>query len=65
MANILLMAQVSPPGFVRDLIDHAIHRNSRTRSHLEPKLLTPHRAEVTAIHTLANTEHAPEVLVKS
>ncbi|KAF9974658.1 hypothetical protein BGZ73_001881 [Actinomortierella ambigua] len=26
MANILLMAKIEPPGFVRDLIEHALHR---------------------------------------
>ncbi|KAG0270343.1 hypothetical protein DFQ27_008358 [Actinomortierella ambigua] len=26
MANILLMAQIDPPGFVHDLIEHALHR---------------------------------------
>ncbi|KAG0057742.1 hypothetical protein BGZ83_003640 [Gryganskiella cystojenkinii] len=29
LANILIMTGVSPPGFVHDLIDHALHRNRR------------------------------------
>ncbi|KAF8937100.1 hypothetical protein BGZ47_009188 [Haplosporangium gracile] len=63
MANILLMTNVSPPGFVRDLIDNAIYRNNRL-NHSAHKLLTPHRAGVTALHA-SIARHAPEVLVKS
>ncbi|KAF9133694.1 hypothetical protein BGW39_009174 [Mortierella sp. 14UC] len=62
LANILLMSNVAPPGFVRDLIDNAIHRNNRL-SHTEHKPLMPHRADVTAAHS-STTRH-PEVLVKS
>jgi len=29
LANILLMSKVSPPGFVKDLIEHALHRQKR------------------------------------
>ncbi|KAF9927835.1 hypothetical protein FBU30_002838 [Linnemannia zychae] len=63
LANILLMSNVSPPGFVLDLIDHAIHRNSRL-SNTGHKLLSSHHASVTAGHT--GTIRRPlEVLVKS
>ncbi|KAF9096206.1 hypothetical protein BGX23_011798 [Mortierella sp. AD031] len=62
LANILLMSNVSPPGFVWDLIDHAIARNTRLKLSGQ-KLLTPHRPGVTAVHT--SSRHAPEVLVRS
>ncbi|KAG0032111.1 hypothetical protein BGZ82_006682 [Podila clonocystis] len=29
LANILLMSHIAPPGFVKDLVDHALHRNNR------------------------------------
>ncbi|OAQ35997.1 glutathione synthetase ATP-binding domain-like protein [Linnemannia elongata AG-77] len=64
MANILLMTKVSPPGFVRDLIDSAIHRNNRLNHPAAHKLLTPHRSVVTAVHA-STVRHAHEVLVKS
>ncbi|KAK3846172.1 MAG: hypothetical protein J3R72DRAFT_434301 [Linnemannia gamsii] len=62
LANILLMSNVSPPGFVRDLIDNAIHRNNRL-NHAGHKILTSHLNSVTAAHTSATRR--PEVLVKS
>ncbi|KAG0091955.1 hypothetical protein BGZ92_011218 [Podila epicladia] len=29
LANILLMSHIAPPGFVKDIVDHALHRNRR------------------------------------
>ncbi|KAG0317701.1 hypothetical protein BG000_004451 [Podila horticola] len=29
LANILIMSHISPPGFVKELVDHALHRNKR------------------------------------
>ncbi|KAG9071050.1 hypothetical protein KI688_008593 [Linnemannia hyalina] len=64
LANILLMTNVSPPGFVRDLIDNAIHRNYRLNHLASHKLFTPHRAGVTAVHA-STARHVHEVLVQS
>ncbi|KAG0257404.1 hypothetical protein BG011_003963 [Mortierella polycephala] len=43
LANILLMSKVDPPGFVRDLIDHALQRKKRL-----------HEAGPTYIHKMAH-----------
>ncbi|KAF8936244.1 hypothetical protein EDD21DRAFT_403546 [Dissophora ornata] len=65
LANILLMSNVSPPGFVRDLVEHALHRNKRlngmTHTHLQDQWLS------NAVYRCdADNEHGRvEVLVRS
>ncbi|KAF9899518.1 hypothetical protein EC991_008777 [Linnemannia zychae] len=49
LANILLMSNVAPPEFVRDLIDNAIHRSNRL-NHTAHKLLTSRHPGVTSAH---------------
>ncbi|KAF9182847.1 hypothetical protein BGZ50_004657 [Haplosporangium sp. Z 11] len=67
LANILLMSKVDPPGFVRDLIDHALQRQKRLHEtgpiHIHP--MAHHANPATAYNIGArNTQETVSILVQ-
>ncbi|KAF9989682.1 hypothetical protein BGZ75_005359 [Mortierella antarctica] len=65
MANILLMSKVAPPGFVRDLIEHALHRSGRLREAMAHRHHSVHRPSSSTIYSNENLVENVEVLVRS
>ncbi|CAO3571207.1 unnamed protein product [Mortierella alpina] len=65
MANILLMSNVAPPGFVRDLIEHALHRSGRHREVTAHTHYPVHRPNSSTIYSNDNLAENVEVLVRS
>ncbi|KAF9286991.1 hypothetical protein BGZ68_002371 [Mortierella alpina] len=65
MANILLMSHIAPPGFVRDLIEHALHRCGRLREIKAHTHYPVHRPSSSTIYSNDNLAETVEVLVRS
>ncbi|KAG0360650.1 hypothetical protein BG005_010233 [Podila minutissima] len=64
LANILLMSRIAPPGFVKDLVDHAMHRNKR----IHGTLASSYHAIVDTMkndYTTMSNARDQEVLVQS
>ncbi|KAF9962210.1 hypothetical protein BGZ72_009286 [Mortierella alpina] len=65
MANILLMSNIAPPGFVRDLIEHALHRSGRLRELMAHTHYPVHRPSSSTIYSNETLAENVEVLVRS